>query len=57
MSAIFFPVMPRCARTLCMWILCEVQCILCTIVVNNIYPDGGVVMMGVACGCLLGIRC
>ena len=31
MSTISFPVIPECARTLCMWTLCEVQCICRTI--------------------------
>ena len=30
-SAVSFPVIPECAHTLCMWILCGVQYICCTI--------------------------
>ena len=31
-STISFPTMPTCARTLCMWMMCGVQCICRTIV-------------------------
>jgi hypothetical protein len=30
-SRILFPVMPECARTLCMWIVCGVQYIWCIV--------------------------
>ena len=35
-STILFPVMPKCARTLCMWIVCGVQYIWCIVSAINI---------------------
>ena len=47
-SASLFPVMPKCARTLCMWILCEVQYIWCKFLLV-IDMGAVVVMLGVVC--------
>lgn len=52
MLAISFPVILECART-----LCGVQYICRTMVaMSSLFGDGdGVVMLGLGCGCLLGI--